>query len=69
MRELCSAGMSFSVDLDDEARRHTGEVGDIGSDRVLPAKALPINRIVTQARPQDDFRISHSAPKVLRQCL
>ena len=49
--------MLRSIDLDDQSRRHTGKIGDVRSDRDLPAKVSSRDWYTAEVTPEPCFRI------------
>jgi hypothetical protein len=56
--------MTPAVDLDDQLRRGTIEVEDVGSDRMLAAKARIARSQATKVLPQMDFWRRHLAAEL-----
>ena len=62
--------MSGAVDLDDQPRRQTCEIGEVRSDRVLATKFLAGNTASAQPIPDPTFGAGHVASKVTgAECL
>jgi hypothetical protein len=58
-----------AVDLDRQFGGCAVEIQNIGTDRVLPAKSRAIGRPLAQPQPKQNFRPSHTAPKLTRSLM
>ena len=59
---ICPAGIvvvSWSVDLDDQARSGAIEIDDVGPDRVLAAEFPAINATAANPRPNEELSRIH----------
>jgi hypothetical protein len=59
-------GVLSAIELDDEAEMVTGKVGEVGSDRCLPAKVRSRWRNTAQVPPQFSLRRHHVAAQFAR---
>jgi len=61
--ELFRSPVSFAIDLYDEAASDMCEVGDVRSNRVLPAKLEAVQVRFSKFRPQHYLRSCHAPSK------
>jgi hypothetical protein len=57
-----------AVDLDDQARCHAREVGNVRPNRYLPAKVRSVDWKTTQTAPETGFRVCSVCPEPTRGC-
>jgi hypothetical protein len=53
--------MLGAIEFHDDAFRHTGEVGEVGADGMLPTE-LDAEYLVAEAGPHQSFRVAHRPP-------
>jgi hypothetical protein len=64
-RIIARCSMLPAIDFDDQPRRDTGEIREIGRDRVLAAKA-PAKFIIAEIIPESPFRLGRRLAKRAR---
>ena len=63
VRRLTWMSMALAVDLHRQLRLRTIEIQNVGADRMLTAKAKPVQPSLAQAVPENDLGEGHLAPK------
>ncbi len=61
-----SIGVLAAVHFDDESRSETDEVGNVGTERRLPPKAVALDLLAAQSRPEPLFGLRRIAAQFAR---